>query len=84
MQNHLLNKIFKENLKYLPKWYGALANHISMAAFALIAMKEWVPIEDTKIEREAKKYMENLTPVRVNSASIDLSKLSWELQKKVY
>jgi len=83
MQDHLLNKIFKENLKYLPKWHGALANHVSMAAFALFTMKEWVPIDDSKIEMEAKKYMINLTPVRVNSSSIDLSKLSWELQKSL-
>lgn len=83
MKKHILNKIFKENLKYLPKWHGALANHVSMAAVALYTMKEWVPIDDEKIEREAQKYMENLTPLRINSASIDMNRLSWDMQKNL-
>lgn len=83
MQKHILNNIFKENLKYLPKWEGALANHVSMAAVALFKMKEWVPIDDSKIEEEAHRYMENLSLLRVNSSSIDISKLSWDLQKSL-
>lgn len=81
MPEHILNKIFKENLRYLPKWNGALANHVSMAAVALFKMKEWVPIDDDKIIREANKYMRGLTPLRLNSSSIDLSRLNWEMQK---
>ena len=83
MQPHLLNNIFKENLNYLPKWNGALANHVSMEAFALFTMKKRVPIDDAKIEREAKEYMKNLTPLRVNSTSIDLNQLSWDMQKSL-
>lgn len=83
MEEHLINKIFKENHKYLPKWQGALANHVSMAALALYKMKEWAPINDQKILREAHKYMENLTPNRVNSSSIDMNLLSWTMQNKL-
>jgi len=83
MQKNILNKIFKENLKYLPKWQGALANHVSMAAVALFTMKQWVSIDDAKIKREAQKYMENLTPLRINSSSIDMNQLSWDMQKSL-
>lgn len=83
MKTHLLNKIFQENLMYLPRWHGALANHVSMAAFAMYAMKEWVPVDDSEIKRQAKKYMENLTPLRANSSSIDLHQLNWDMQKNL-
>jgi len=83
MKTHILNKIFKENLKYLPKWHGALANHVSMAAVAMFTMKEWVPIDNSQIEKQAQKYMENLTSLRTNSSSIDLHQLDWEMQKNL-
>ncbi len=83
MKSHLINNIFKENLKYLPKWQGALANHVSMAAVAMFKMKEWVHIEDSEIERQAKKYALNLTPNRINSSSIDLQQIEWAMQKKL-
>lgn len=83
MNQHLINNIYKENLKYLPKWHGALANHTSMAAVAMYTMKEWVPIEDSEILKQAKKYMLNLTPIRENSSSIDLHQIDWALQKKL-
>ena len=83
MKTHLINNIFKENLKYLPKWNGALANHVSMAAVAMFKMKKWVPIDDSEIEKQAKKYTVNLTPNRENSSSIDLQKIEWPMQKNL-
>lgn len=83
MEEHVLNKIFKENLKYLPRWHGALANHVSMAAVALFTMKERAHIDDAKIEKEAKVYSKNLTPIRNNSSSIDLKQIDWKIQKSL-
>ena len=83
MKTHLINSIFKENLKYLPKWQGALANHVSMAAVAMFEMKKWVRIDDSEIENQAKKYTENLTLNRKNSSAIDLQQIEWPMQKSL-
>jgi len=83
MKAHFLNKIFKENLNFLPKWHGALANHTSMAATAMFLMSEYGCFDERGIKKQADNYMQNLTPNRINQSLIDLGGLDWTMQQSL-
>ena len=78
-----INKIYKDNLQYLPRWKTAYANHVSMFSAALFLMREHAPITPEKLLKDAAAYTRQLSPRRENSSGIDIKKLPWSRQQQL-